>query len=169
MWAFPWTMRKDQKEKKTQDVREMQRRARLLMRMLDEQKAKVIIPSVVIAELLAGVEPQKHTKLLAEFNEHFFCPSFDIQAAPLAAKLWQFEHGLRNVQPGLPKDQRSPRNVLKADTMIIATAKLAGASVFYSHEARCRRLAEEAGMKGLDLPRSSDNWITDWEIGQNDD
>src|SRR5207249_6066382 len=116
--------------------------------------------------LMAGVDPQKHAKLMAEFDERFFCPPFDIKACPLAAKLWQFEHGLRDIQPGLPKDQRSPRNVLKADTYIIASARLAGASIFYSHEEKCRRLAEVAGMAAKDLPTTSGDWITDWEASQ---
>ena len=47
--------------------------------------------------------------------------------------------------------QYDSRDVLKADAMIIGTAKAAGATIFYTHDARCRALAQLV-MKVEDLP-----------------
>jgi predicted nucleic acid-binding protein len=121
---------------------------------LAELGTALCIPSVVVSELLAGVDPSKHAKLLADFDKRFFCPPFDVRSAGLAARLWQFERGLPGASSGLPKDQRSDRRVLKSDILIVATAKAAGATTFYSHEEKCRRLAKQAGMKPEDLPLS---------------
>ncbi len=166
MWAFPWGLRPDQKKKKTQNVPEMQRRARLLMKLLDEQKAQIVIPSVIIAELLAGIDPAKHARVMGEFHDRFFCPPFDVNACPLAARLWQFERGLPGIQIGLPPVERSERRILKSDILIVATAKMAGATMFYSHDEKCRRLATEAGMQARELPTTTGNWISDWEATQ---
>jgi hypothetical protein len=135
----------------------------MLMAMLDNQKAKIVVPSVAVAEVLAGVEPAKHGPILAEFTSQFFCPAFDFTACSLAAKLWQYERGLPGTKGGLPEGERNDRRLVKADMLILATAKIAGASIFYSHDSGTRRLAQEAGMEGKDLPQTSGDWIVDLE------
>jgi predicted nucleic acid-binding protein len=162
MWSFPWAMSEDKKQKRApQDVPDLRKRAAWLMESLLENGVDLCIPTVVIAELLAGVERHKHSRILAEFETHFFCPPFDVRASALAARLWQYERGLQGSDTGLPKEQRTERTILKADILIVATAQAAGASLFYSHEAKCRRLAKEAGMEPLDLPQSSGNIFID--------
>jgi hypothetical protein len=54
--------------------------------------------------------------------------------------------------------------VLKADVLIISSAKVAGASVFYSHDAKSRSLAAEAGLKPLNLPTHSEDMFTNAEL-----
>jgi predicted nucleic acid-binding protein len=167
MWALPWGMRTERKKRKTpQDVPEMRKRAKILLRVLEDRKTELCIPSVVICELLAGVDPQKHARLLAEFDVRFFCPPFDTKACPLAAKLWQFERGLQGESSGLPKEEQSARKILKSDILIVASAKVAGATAFYSHDPKCRRLAKEAGMEADDLPSTSGDFVTDQEIAE---
>jgi hypothetical protein len=46
----------------------------------------------------------------------------------------------------------------------IAVAKVAGASVFYSHDAKSRKLAAQAGMKALDLPTHNEDMFTNAEM-----
>src|SRR6266852_3386708 len=102
MWALPWAMRPEKKKKKSpQDVPAMRRRAKYLLKYLAEKEMELYVPSIVVSELLAGVDPQKHAKLLAEFDSRFFCPPFDLKACPLAAKLWQYERGLQGHNAGL--------------------------------------------------------------------
>jgi hypothetical protein len=169
MWALPWAMSSSKKRKKIpQDVAEMRRRARILLQMFDEQKIELCVPSVVVSELLAGVDPSKHANVLANFEQRFFCPPFDLKACALAAKLWQFERGLKGTSSGLPQAERTERRLLKSDILIVASAKVAGASLFYSHEKKCRRLAEQAGMKAEDLPESSGNILTDLAIQEDE-
>jgi predicted nucleic acid-binding protein len=165
IWALPWSMRPEGKKKKPvqQHVLDMRVRARILLRLLEEEGFDLCIPSVVVAELLAGVEPQKHARLLAEFDERFFCPPFDSKACALAARLWQFERGLPGTSAGLPEAERTERIILKSDMLIVASAKAAGATRFYSHDKKCLRLAKEAGMDARDLPVTSGNFVTDQE------
>jgi predicted nucleic acid-binding protein len=158
-------MRPEKKKKKDgQNVSEMRRRAKILLRMLDDEGSQLCIPSVVVAELLLGVEPHKHANVIAEFQERLFCPPFDIKACVLSAKLWHFERGLQGHSEGLPKEEQTERKILKADILIVASAKVGGATIFYSHEKKCRRLATEAGMATKDLPTSSGDWVTDLDV-----
>jgi hypothetical protein len=138
---------------------DMERRSRILLRDLDEKKETVIVPVVTIAELLAPMDPNDHGAFIAAIQERFFCPPFDIRAASLAAKLWRYNRGL-------PSAEQISRTVLKADVLIIASVKVGGASVFYSHDANCRKLASHAGLVAKDLPTHSEDLFTNAEINQ---
>lgn len=113
----------------------------------------------MVAELLVKVELARHGDFIAALQERFFCPPFDLRCSSLAAELWQFH-------AGLSKADRLERNVLKADVMIIATAKVAGASVFYSHDGRCRKLAEKTRMRAEDLPSHHPDMYRDAEVAK---
>ena len=141
------------------NLRELQIRAVILLDMLELDHAQIIVPTVMVAELLVGVERQFHGDFLADLQTRFFCPPFDLRARALAAELWQFHKGL-------PKPDQLQRSVLKADVMIIATARATGAGTFYSHDASCRRLAQQAGMVAEDLPTSHPDMFRDAEIRQ---
>jgi len=45
--------------------------------------------------------------------------------------------------------------------MIVATAKIAGAREFYSHDRKCRTLANLAGMVGKELPQNHPDMFKD--------
>lgn len=134
-----------------------EKRARILLHELDGVKARIIIPSVAVAELLCPLDPQEHNNFLAIRTGHFDCPSFDIRATSLAAKLWRHNRSL-------PKDEQITRTVLKADMQIIATAKTRGAKYFFSDDDKCRKLAKFAGMEVLPLPTHAVNLFTESEI-----
>jgi predicted nucleic acid-binding protein len=97
----------------------------------------IILPAVAIAELLTPISSDRRPALLREFTEKFVCPPFDLRAAPLAAKLRADDEQLAADD----KYKKSERHVLKADAMIIASAKVAGATRFYSSDFKCRKLA----------------------------
>src|SRR5262249_36340440 len=80
----------------------------------------------------------------------------------------QYERGLQGTTPGLPKEDQSDRKILKSDILIVASAKVAGATEFYSHESKCWRLAAEAGMAAFDLPQTSGNLLTDPEVSEDE-
>lgn len=147
------------KAKRTkQNVAEMQRRSRILLNELSASKEIIIAPTVAISELLCGVERKDHGPLVAEIQKQFFCPPFDLQACAMAADLWQFHETW-------PKDQQfQDRPLLRADVMIVATARTAGAYKFYSHDPKLRKLVAHAGMMASDLPTHSQNFFTDSEI-----
>ena len=127
---------------------ELRRRAKLLIDHLEATKAKVIIPTVVVAELLVGVDQADHGRFLAELQSRFLTPPLDLRASALAATLWQQHRAL-------PPAKQVKRTILKADVLIIATAKSAGASRIYSHDAGCRAVASLI-MEAFDLPTHSE-------------
>src|SRR5579885_1321006 len=123
----------------------MRRRSIILLDDLAAKKETVILPTVAAAEFLLGVDPARHGSVVADLQERFVLRPFDLPAMSWAARRWQ-QH--RN----LPKAEQISRVCLKADVMIVATAKVAGVSVVYSHESKVRKLAQLAGVTGKDLP-----------------
>lgn len=144
---------------KSEKERERRRRARIL---LTESKQRfrsnqIIVPTIVVAELLTGIPSEAHGTVIANLQENFFCPPFDIRATTIAATVWQ-----ARVQAGPPVSGAERRN-LKADVLIVATAKLAGARRFYSTDPDCRRVAEIAGLLARDLPSHSEDLFIEAE------
>lgn len=103
------------------NLTEMQQRAVILLDILEEQKEKIVVPSVMVAELLVKVDLADHSNYLAELQRRFFIPLFDLPASALAATLW-VKH------KSLPKAEQMGRTTVKSDVMIVATIKIAGAS-----------------------------------------
>ena len=134
--------------------REMSGRANILIQSLDIEGATIVVPTVVVAEYLTGIEPEHHDATMNTFRESFETPPFDLKAAMISAKLWRAHRGLT------ASDQLA-RNVLKSDVLIIATAKAFGVTHYYSDDKGSRRLAEQAGLVAYDLPERSPYLIPD--------
>ena len=141
---------------------ELETRAQILLRQLEEDKAEIVVPTIVVAELLTPIKVAKHGDFIAELRRRFICPPFDLQSASLAADLWQRHREL-------PRKDQLARNVLKADVLIIATACVAGAKLFYTHERKCRRLAQLAKLETFDLPTHHENLFIDAEMRRGQD
>jgi len=124
-------------------LEELRVRSKLLLHM--QGKDTIVLPTIAISELLVPVPAARRGILLTELLARFVCPSFDLSAAAIAAALWSEHKKLRSDL------QYKNRHVLRADAMIVATAKSAGATEFYSHDKRCRALADIV-MTGRDLP-----------------
>lgn len=144
--------------KSQNNLAEMQCRAHILLETLQDDKATIIVPSVVVAELLVGVDPSKHAAFIASLQGNFFCPPFDIRATEVAARLFQQKNKL--LLTGGPQQ----RHVLKSDIMIIATAIAAGATRFYSNDSKCRNLAQLANLNADDLPKNHRDAFRDLEL-----
>jgi predicted nucleic acid-binding protein len=129
---------------------EKEKRSRHLLFDLEEAKAKIVIPSLVLTELLLPIDSQHHGTFLAVMSQRFYCPPYDLPSTSLAARLWQRGRTL-------PPEERGKRAVLKADAMIVATAKQHGARFFYTDDGNCRKLAEWAGLVARPLPTHSLN------------
>ena len=123
------------------DLKEMQFRARVLLELLEERKEEIALPSVVVSEFLVGVPSGRHKDFLTEIDRRFRVHPFDLPACALAANLYL-------QQKPLPQSEQIDRKCLKSDVLIVATAKLAGSAVFYTNDAKCRKLAERAAMRG---------------------
>jgi len=132
-------------------------RAKILMRVLEEKRVEIVVPTIVISELLVPMTDEERQSFVARIQEEFHCPPFDLYAATIAAQL-HADH-----KKFSPKDRYENRKILKADCLIIATAKSAGAAEFYSHDAKARNLASLV-MKASDMPRKAPNFVVDQDI-----
>jgi len=138
------------KKPKNEAERELCRRSKLLFDAFADSGTQVIIPTVVIAEYLVGLDPARYGSFIAELQNRHICAPFDIRAACVAAELWRKHRRL-------PKRQQITRSTLKADVLVIATAKVAGADAIYSNDKKVRSLAEKTGLEGRGLPTHSEN------------
>lgn len=145
-----WVPRKSGKLSK--ELEELAVRSQLLLHM--HSKDIIVLPTIAVAELLVPVPAAQKGELTSKLSSRFLCPSFDMPAAAIAAELWS-EHNK------LPSNlQYTSRHVLRADAMIVAAARSAGATEFYSNDKRCRALADLV-MTGCELPTRDPNdmWL----------
>lgn len=125
---------------------EMVQRAEWLFDMLDNNKAQIIVPAVVVSEFLVPIKIEDYASVMASISSRFMVMPFDANCAVIAAQLHRTCMGyLADGTPG-------SRVALRADTMIVATAKEKGAQIFYSNDTGCRNVAEEAKITARDLP-----------------
>lgn len=147
IWGFrDWPPRKGT----AKDVKEKQRRSRLLLEDLFREKTRIVVPSISLSELLCYVPAEKHGEFIATMQATFFVKSFDAMAASLAAGLFMRLKGTRPGEPG-------GRNIIRADAQIVATVKAAGASSFYSDDEKCRLAADLVGLKPRLLPSHAED------------
>jgi hypothetical protein len=89
IWGFQKPHYKQKDKPRNQDIVEMRRRSKLLLRTLAEEDETVIVPAIAVSEGLLSIRPEGHGEFIAELQERFFLPPYDLRAASLAAKLWQ--------------------------------------------------------------------------------
>jgi predicted nucleic acid-binding protein len=115
-----------------------------------ENNVQIIIPTIVLAEFITPVRSrEERERVIGELGKRFLIEPFDEQDAALAATLWHFGKGSRQ-KHSPPRDGQ--RVVLRADTMIVATARGHGATEFFSDDEGARAMAAEAGMIAKKLP-----------------
>ena len=133
-----WGVRKGGTEEENQ-------RARWLFIALDKDEAQIIVPSVTVAEYLTLVEEDKRSGVAQQLADRFIIAPLDLHSSIVAASLFVEEKKRR--QGARPNS----RKVLRADSLIIATAFTHGATKFYSNDADCRKMAKRI-MAAEDLP-----------------
>lgn len=143
---------KSQQEKA--QAESLQKWATYLFQDLRDKEATVVLPTIAMSELLVPVPARMRGALIAKLAQRFHIHPFDQQAAAIAADIWAKHNNLP------PDQQYENRNVLKADAMIVASARSFGATDFYTHDNRCRRLAAMV-MNGHPLPTHRYNLFAD--------
>lgn len=149
IWATESGNKKSMR-KSAQDIPDLQRRSRFLLDYIHEENHDVILPTIVASEYLRGVKPKRRNDALATLHELYTIAPFDSPAAAIAADLFD------RAKP-LPNNDSQSRTCMKADLMIVATAKAMKVARIYSHDANTRKLANLAGLEGLDLPLKGPN------------
>ena len=123
---------------------EMIPRCQAFLEELDAIDAEILVPSVVVAEFLAGAPKEQHTELLDVLHRRFELPPFDVRMAAVAAQLWregaeQNPHLREQVRQLFPGTEKSK---IKADMMILSTALVRRADVLYTHDGPLRTVAQ---------------------------
>lgn len=116
-------------------------RAIHLIELLEQQKASVILPSIVVGELLVTVPERDHPAVLDRLNEDWLIVDYDLRAAQLFAKIRKdqvINQIMDEIRQGNPY---ATRRQLSADIMIVATAIAHGAEKIYSHDKDFLKLA----------------------------
>lgn len=114
-------------------------RAQYLIEQCEEKKDKILVPSIVVAELLMGTNSAKHEQLIQLLERRFIIPPFDVQASAFFAKIWRQNKTTRKV---LIAEGLATRAELKADSMIVATAVAKKAWCIYSMDPHIRKFAD---------------------------
>ncbi len=153
IWLAKQGTRKGQK---TPDrVLEMHKRAHYMGEWIEENGHNVILSNIVISEFLRPLDEEKRNTVVATLCEKYNVLPFDNAAAKIAADLY---YSAKNVGTSGENDRRV---CMKADIMILATAKVHQVKRFYSNDSQTRKFAEIAGMEALDLPMSGSNLFSD--------
>ena len=122
--------------KATRGQEENIEKAKYLIRKCEEDGIKIMVPSVVVAEVLCALEPRLHNAVSELMHRQFIVPPFDAQAALHFAEMW------RNKKR--PKDESGiSRAEMKADYMITAIAIARGAKCIYSEDTGLKKFAQD--------------------------
>jgi predicted nucleic acid-binding protein len=140
-----WGVRGDRTEGDGADGQ--RRNANWLFQQFTERKTQVIVAAVSVAEYLTPLDSAKHRAAIDVLNQRFLLQPFTSDCAALAADL--FGRGKKMRVGGVP----GGRPILRADTLIIATAKIHGAACLYTNDIECRDLANTISLDfGRDIP-----------------
>jgi predicted nucleic acid-binding protein len=116
---------------KKQEDQEMIDRALYLFKWMDEQKHILMIPTVVVAEILAPEPLEKHAVIMDKIAKNTIIADFDMRAASIYAHLFlnRIEE-LKKTANQIGVDNQK----MKVDHLIIASAMAQGANCIYSHD-----------------------------------
>jgi predicted nucleic acid-binding protein len=117
--------------------RQMVERCAALFQDLSEQRAKVMVPSIVLAEFLQGQDIESQRQLRAIIGKRFFVAPFDAQAAGIAAELYATSN-YKQIQADCNNVYAAS---LKADYKVVATAIAHGATKLYADDTQISAIA----------------------------
>lgn len=107
-------------------------KAKYLLQKCKDEKQKVLVPAIVLAELLSGTEQARHDEFYRIIQKRFIVPPFDAAAAVHYAKIWQEKK---------PGGTQATREEIKADCMIVAIAVARGADCVYTCDNTLKKIA----------------------------
>ena len=110
-------------------------KAQYLINSCEKNGTKMMIPSVVVAEVLCALDSKSHSAVSELMHRSFIVPPFVTEAATYIANKWRIKKHV--------KDKAVSRAEMKADFMIAATALSRGASCIYSEDAGLRKFAQD--------------------------
>ena len=111
-------------------------RSTALIKLIEKNKDRVILPAIVVGELLVPIPPEEQGEVLMRLREDWMIVDYDGLAALQFA---QMRHGRPTVEALRELQKTNPsatRNELIADTMIAATALVHKATKIYTNDRR---------------------------------
>ena len=117
------------KKQATRGQEEMIARAEKFFARADEYGDYIVVPTIVLAEILAPEPPTIRAKYLEIINSAFIVAPFDSRAA---LKYAEMLHGRVDEIKTIATNTDTTRQRMKADHMIIATAIVNNANCIYS-------------------------------------
>jgi hypothetical protein len=122
---------------------------------------QVIVSTVALSEYLTLIDPTLHEAVIEKVEERLIFHASTKDCASLAASLFQTRQQMRD------KTVPGARATLRADAMIVASAKVYGAGCIFSHDSDCRDLAYTIAQDfGREMPEAELNIygdpIEDW-------
>lgn len=118
-------------------------RARQAIVKCQEDNHKIIIPSIVLAEILSGIDTEKRKDFHDLVSKNFLVIPFDTLAALEFANLWDNKVNRDKIKSSIDdKGIKITRAEMKADLMIISTAKSKKSEFIYSHDEKLISCAE---------------------------
>lgn len=111
-------------------------KAKYLISKCDKDGIKIMVPSVVVAEVLCALEPRLHSAVSELMHRQFIVPPFDTQAALHFAEMWRNKKQLKD-ESGISRAE------MKADYMITAIAIARGAKCIYSEDVGLKKFAQD--------------------------
>jgi predicted nucleic acid-binding protein len=128
---------------------DMVARARRYIAFLQKQNERLMVPAPVVAEYLAGFEPEKQQRQLQQIEHHFVVAAFDIHAATLAAQILARRPEVEQLQR---EDYEGRRQKLRIDVFIVATAIAHAADALISHDPGLVKLSTGSPLKVQPIP-----------------
>ena len=137
-------------------------RAKDLLERLHADRVAIALPSVALAEFLAGTPQAKLDQQIEEIEKNFIIEPFDGLAATYVGDIWRQHHNLMDA-----KSLGIGKQCLKVDCMIFATALAAGASTIYAEDKWFRTIAKHYPLKiqVKEVPKMPDKPVpmTGWD------
>lgn len=125
-------------------------KAKYLFEQLQEEKAEVIIPAIILSEFLIGIDSIDQPLCLKEIHRHCKIYPFDVPAAlKLSEMLKNMKHN--GVYARLEKEGCTKRTI-KFDSLLVATALAQKVSILYTYDKAVRLIAEKEGIEVRGLP-----------------
>ncbi len=124
---FVWGIKKDS----TAGQEDMIPKAEFFFKWVDEHKHNLLIPSIVVAEVLAPEPIEKYNDYLQIINQNFIVVNFDSRAA---TKYAQLLNGKFDNLKELAKENGIRREKMKFDHIVIACALIGKAKCIYTFD-----------------------------------
>ncbi len=117
---------------KDDDQKQLAARSRELLKMLHDTSTPIVLSLISVGEYLVGVEERRRAMVGQELVERFRIAPYNLRAAVVAAGL----------VPEAKKLVDGDRQLLMADCKIVGSIVTYPCKVFYTHDAKLRKLAE---------------------------